>query len=222
MAKPQLRERARALRAEGMSLTEICAHLSVAKSTASLWVRDVTLGDEQIARLAARDGRDAAGRAKFSRTMREKREERHAAVRRAADDEYEQLRQSPDFLLGLGLYIGEGSKRTNGALGLTNCDPRVIRKALRFYEIIGAERGKVRCLLQLHPGSDEVAARAYWQAELGITPDQFMNILWKVSTSSTGRAGKKQPHGICTVYAHSMPLWLKVHRWMELALQETD
>ncbi len=220
MAKPELRERARELRTQGLSLNEIRARVPVSKGTLSIWLRDVPLGAEQMRRLAGRNGKDEVARAKFTRTMQEKREARHGAVRRAADEEYEILKQNPTFLVGLGIYIGEGNKSSETSIGVTNCDPRVMRKALRFYEIIGIRRDVVRCTLQLHPGNDEEVARAYWQRQLGLLPDQFNRALRKVSPTSTGSVGPKQPHGICTVYVYSMPLWLKVLRWMELALQE--
>lgn len=47
MVKPEKREEARELRAQGVSVGKIAHVLSVSKSSVSLWVRDIVLTDEQ-------------------------------------------------------------------------------------------------------------------------------------------------------------------------------
>jgi hypothetical protein len=47
MAKPDEKEAARALRRKGLSINEIAAQLGVSKSSASLWVRDLKLSNDQ-------------------------------------------------------------------------------------------------------------------------------------------------------------------------------
>ena len=48
------RDQARELRRQGLSLGEIRRQLGVAKSSVSLWVRDIELTPEQLERLSAR------------------------------------------------------------------------------------------------------------------------------------------------------------------------
>jgi transposase-like protein len=48
------RERARELRRAGHSVKEICRELGVAKSSVSVWVRDIELTDEQLLALKRR------------------------------------------------------------------------------------------------------------------------------------------------------------------------
>jgi hypothetical protein len=49
--KPKEKEQARALRKQGMSLNEICRIVPAAKSSISLWVRDIVLTDAQMENL---------------------------------------------------------------------------------------------------------------------------------------------------------------------------
>jgi uncharacterized protein YjcR len=46
--KAQERDRARALRQQGMSLREIVENLGVSKASVSVWVRNIELSDAQI------------------------------------------------------------------------------------------------------------------------------------------------------------------------------
>ncbi len=46
--RKEMREEARRLRSEqGMAITDICKRLGVAKSSVSVWVRDIVLNEEQ-------------------------------------------------------------------------------------------------------------------------------------------------------------------------------
>ena len=49
----------------------------------------------------------------------------------------ETLQQGILFGLGLGIYWGEGLKRGNGAVRLTNTDPKMIKKFIDFLINLG-------------------------------------------------------------------------------------
>jgi len=49
--KREIREQARVLRFQGMSVRDICLTLGVAKSSISLWVRDIELTQDQVEKL---------------------------------------------------------------------------------------------------------------------------------------------------------------------------
>ena len=217
MTKFREREAACQLRHNGKSLNEICQQLNVSKSTVSRWVREIALTEEQMARLM--DRRDnKADREKFSQTMRYKREARHDALRQAAEAQYVERIANPLFVFGLALYAGEGSKTTPGKIALVNCDWRIVRRSVQFYELIGIPINRVRVRLQLHPGIDEEPVLAYWQQHLELPASQFLPVCRKVSRASLDRAGHKQPNGICEVYACSVVLWNKLLHWMAMAL----
>lgn len=201
------------LRADGASFSEIARQVPVSKSTLSLWLRDIALTEEQHARLSQKTDRE-----KFSRTMRLRREERIRALNAVADAEFESMRQRTEFWFGLALYIGEGKKTVVGKIALTNCDDRVLCHTIRFFELIGIPKQRIRCSIQLHPGIDDAPVLAFWRERLGLDATQFTPVYRKVSRSSLGRSGHKQPNGTCEIYACSTTLWYKLMRWMDVAL----
>ena len=109
-------ERARTLRAQSWTLQEIADELGVAKSSVSLWVRDVEFVPRPrqpgahrkphpwIARKEAEiEGTAAEGRARIGR-----------------------MSERDLLIAGTALYAGEGSK-TPGEVRFANSDPRMIQ-----------------------------------------------------------------------------------------------
>lgn len=78
-AKDELRERARELRAQGLDYEEIAAALGVAKSSVSLWVRD--LPTPPHLNYEERRKRAAAGVRRYWDTERQVQEAKRAAAR---------------------------------------------------------------------------------------------------------------------------------------------
>ena len=215
--KSEEKQRALALRSQGWSYNQILTEVGVSKSSLSLWLRDLPLSKEQIAGLASRVD---AGREKFSRNHRFRRNIRWARFYQKAEEEYTTLSLDPDFMFGLALYVGEGSKFGNNLLCLTNCDPRVIRKGIRFFEKIGIARSSMRVAIQIHPGLSAETAEAFWPEVTGLPPEQFHVTRDVTSRASGNKKGHAQLCGTCQVRACSTELRQKVARWMALALED--
>src|SRR5262249_1095633 len=148
------------------------------------------------------------------------RAERIASYIREADQEYDRLRYDVDFMFGLALYIGEGSKTQEGLLIVSNCDYRVIRKAIAFFEMLGVSRDRMHCGIHLHPGLSKDDVLRYWYSKTGFHANQFQKTVRAVSSASNGKGIGKQPYGTCRVVVGSRILYHKVMRWMELALEQ--
>lgn len=209
------RELARKLRSEGVSINDILKQVPVAKSSVSTWVRDIELTEEQIDRIALKH---VAARERSIQTKRFKREARIAAYYREADAAYETLSRNVDFMFGLALYIGEGSKKKESVLEITNCDPRVIQKGIQFFQKIGFTQDKLHCKIQLHPHLPEDEVLAYWRQITGLGRPQFGKVIRAVSSARQGKTYNKQLYGTCTIAAYSTKMYYMLMRWMELAL----
>src|SRR5574342_373640 len=105
--KKEAREQARELRRAGHSVKQICRMLGVAKSSVSVWVRDIELTDEQRLALERHypgyPGQNAGSRAvaaKYRQLRRQYQEEGRAKAREG----------DPLHLAGCMLYWGEGEK----------------------------------------------------------------------------------------------------------------
>lgn len=165
-------QRARELRAQGWTYNEIVAELGVAKSSVSLWCRDV----EVDARLL-----DDRRRARYDAGNRTKRPsrltvEKHAQIEQCHIEAAEWLGERTDrdlFVAGIALYAGEGGK-TDGAVKFANTDPRMIALFLRwlrtFFEV---DERRLRLRLYLHEGLDLDEANRFWSELTGIPTDQF-------------------------------------------------
>lgn len=208
-------EQARELRRQGLSLREICRRVPAAKSSISLWIRDIPLTEEQIERLT--DNRQRA-QERAGTTKRLKRLVRVSEYHRAAEEEYMILQHDPHFMFGLALYIGEGSKSTKTEMAFVNWDPRIVSKALGFFLRIGIPKANIKCRITLHPAQDRAKAETFWSEELDIPLSQFTKTYQSIRPGSRGKRGQKWPHGGCMIRASSFALRHKLNRWMELAL----
>lgn len=209
------RELARKLRSEGVSINDILKQVPAAKSSVSTWVRDIELSEEQISRIALKQ---VAARERSIQTKRAKREARIAAYYREADTEYAILSRDVAFMFGLALYIGEGSKKKESVLEITNCDPRVIQKGILFFQKIGFTKDKLHCKIQLHPHLQEDEVLAYWREITGLGINQFGKVIRAVSSASREKTFNKQLYGTCTISVYSTKKYYMLMKWMELAL----
>lgn len=107
-AKDELRAKARELRGQGMDYEEIAAAIGVAKSSVSLWVRDLPTP----ARLSYAESRkrSAEGARRYWATEGPARETRRAATRAAAAGQIGDLTDRELLIAGAIAYWCEGTK----------------------------------------------------------------------------------------------------------------
>ncbi len=135
-AKDELRAKARELRGQGLDYEEIAAALGVAKSSVSLWVRDLPTP----ARLSYAEcrKRSAEGARRYWEAERPAREARRAAAREAAAAEIGELTDREILIAGAIAYWCEGAKskpyRRSDRVIFTNSDPALIQFFLRFLD----------------------------------------------------------------------------------------
>jgi hypothetical protein len=153
------RQQARQLRRTGLPLAEIAARLGVAKSSVSLWVRDVEFQPLPPVTRGRRRAPNALQR------------RRQAEIDRLVTDgrvRIGRLSEREFLVAGVALYAGEGSK-SDGSVLFANSDPRMILffcSWLRHFFPIDESRLRVR--LYLHQGLDLAAAMVFWSELTGI------------------------------------------------------
>ncbi|MGH8885187.1 MAG: hypothetical protein ACRDYX_08455 [Egibacteraceae bacterium] len=111
-------EHARKLRAEGMTLNEIATALGVAKSSASLWVRDVEFEPRPRVPGLRRTGARRRGPNVLQRRKQEEIERLH----QEGIERIGQLSEREFLVTGVALYAGEGAK-TDGSVLFANSNP---------------------------------------------------------------------------------------------------
>lgn len=183
--------RARALRALGWTLLDIAHELGVAKSSVSVWVRDVEFEPRPRVRARRREP-NALQRRKADEIERLLAEGRQRIGR---------LSERDLLIAGAALYAGEGSK-TDGTVAFANTDPRMITLFLiwfrRFFDV---DESRLRFRLYLHEGLDLEAAVTYWTEVTQIPIERHGKPYRAVADASIRR--NKHEHGCATVIYRS-------------------
>lgn len=208
------RELGQDLRRQGLSYKEIRAVIPVSKGTLSGWCFDIWLSEDQLRRIQASRGNNAAAREKVGAILRQRNQERVQAVREAGRQEAQQLSRDPFWAAGVSAYWSEGHKRDN-SLGFTNSDPGLIRLFLewakRFLRLT-ADRFTIR--LHLHAGQDELECKKHWSDITGIPLNRFGKTF--VKREGTGHRKNILYNGTATIeVTRSTDLFHRVMGWID-------
>jgi hypothetical protein len=188
--KVELQEKARLMRAESRTLQDIATTLGVAKSSVSLWVRDVPFdpGPRQPSPNRRPHPQHLAKLAQI------------AECNRAGIDRVGVLSEQAFLAAGAALYAGEGAKR-DGKVCFANTDPSMVAffcAWLRRYFTIDESRLRVR--VYLHEGLDLDAAEQFWSEITDIPRNQF-NRPYRAKADASIRTNKHE-HGCVYVDCH--------------------
>lgn len=197
--KQAVREKARQLRLEGMSVRDIAKELSVSRGSVSVWVRDIQLTDEQKEQLKANQKQWAAQN-NGAQTNRQLGLVRRSAFQQEGREKAKEMR--PLHLAGCMLYWAEGGKIRN-RLYFANSDPNMHLLFMRFLrEEMGVSREEITIYIHCHT-SDPDAIRQledYWVNLLGLSRSN----LRKTYTKKGSKIKRSiLEHGVCGVGVHS-------------------
>lgn len=168
MHRPTIRERAATLRKEGYSYNYISKLTSVPKATLSDWLSKHPYTPNKYTIEYIGKARAAAG----ARKNQIKRESIENARIKASHD-IDTLSKRDLFMLGLGIYIGEGSK-SHGITKITNASPEIIRISIKWFkEICGAKMENFKIRLHLYPDNNVDKSLDFWSQQTGIPISQF-------------------------------------------------
>jgi len=216
-AKDELRAKARELRAQGLDYEEIAGALGVAKSSVSLWVRDLPTP----ARLsyAERRKRSAEGTARYWAAERPVREARRAAIRVVAATEIGELSDRELLIAGAIAYWCEGTKgkshRPSARVVFINSDAGLIQFFLRFLDSTGTTRADLTFRVYLHEKADIESAQRFWIDVTGASPGQFLTPVLKRHNPKTVRKNVGENyHGCLRIdVRRSAELYHRIEGW---------
>jgi len=184
-----LKTKARLLRVQGRSILEIAATTGLAKSTVSLWVRDVPLPVEIRELLKGKSQKGAMEGLRVLAAMRQYR--RNEYLKEAKRD----LPDSGDMtsaqwrLHAALLFWCEGSKDASN-LVFTNSDPSLMATFLRSLRLgFGIDERKLKALVHLHEYHDPEMQIVFWSNITGIPRDRFNKSYLKPHTGKRKREG---------------------------------
>jgi hypothetical protein len=185
------KENALSLRRQGKTYNEILAVVPVAKSTLSLWLREVELCQKQVQRITAKR---RTAQLKGALARKKQRLSITSDIVKAAQAEVGALSARERFLVGVALYWAEGSKQRERTVsqGLTfnNTDPAMIYFFLSFLrEQMKISRSDIHLTLYIHEDHKYRLERvvAHWRKELHEPKLVFGGIYYKNHNSKTNR-----------------------------------
>jgi len=186
------------LREAGYSYAMIKDELGISLSTLSSWFKDKPFTPSPVVRKRIRTGQYSYEKQKKKQRVIEINRLKAVGIR-----EVGVLSKRDIWMIGLGLWMGEGSKTTE-QLRLANSDPQVIILWICWLkEICGFRETDIFLTLHLYNDSDEEACKNYWRKVTGIENIRFGKTqVDKRQTKQKSKHGKL-PYGTVHVSTRS-------------------
>lgn len=198
------RKKAIALRKLGYSYHQVLAHVPVAKSTLSLWLRSVGLSRQQKQRLTKR--RRAAGRRGAQKRLQQRLDITKRLQQNAKKHIGEYLSKRELLLIGAALYWAEGTKeqeaRPGSGVQFTNSDPVMVKFFLRWLRVIFAvPRKSIYFELYVHESNAKSvrAIQQFWAATLNYDVSHFACVYYKKNARSAKPHARQNYQGVVKV-----------------------
>jgi len=116
------------------------------------------------------------------------------------------------FLIGLGIYLGEGSR--NRKPKVTNSEPKIINEAIKFYDLFGIPKEKLKAWIQIHERSQKNfnEVRNFW------IKNSFLekNNIGKIRIKKSSGSALVKPHGVVHLEASFILLQLLIEKLLDL------
>lgn len=164
------------MRQRGQSIRNISSDLSVAKSTVSLWCRNIELTKNQVKKLLINKKEGATrGRLRGAATMKKRRIEKINKYEKEGMKKFKFLNKNEFLVAGLALYLGEGSKKER-RVSFINSDPRIIKFVInwlkQFFDVNKKSLVFSVMINDIHRPRENVLIK-YWSNYLGMSASQF-------------------------------------------------
>ena len=223
-AKDHLQVKARELRTRGYTYAEIAAELGAAKSSVSLWTRDMP----RVGRISSEEirKRKAAANTHFWAAESPRREARRRAITESAAAQIGRLSDRETVIAGAVAYWCEGSKNKSyrqhdNRVSFVNSDPKLILLFLGFLAVVGVSYERIRCSVSIHETADVAAAQRFWQEVTGLPVEQFRRPTIKRHNPKTNRLNTGTDYHGCLVIQvlQGSELYRQIEGWARAAME---
>lgn len=187
---PEIKQKAIDLRKEGYSYNYIVKHVPVTKSTLSDWLHNIPFTPNKHTIETIGNARIASGKYKHNVKV-----ESLKKAELQAERDIGTLSDRDIIMLGLAIYIGEGSK-TDRITRIVNSDPKIIKFAIKWFDVsFGVKIVQLKVRLHLYPDSNEKECIEYWSNSTGIPVSQFYKSTIDRRTNKKQSNNGKLPFG---------------------------
>jgi hypothetical protein len=210
MRRNPLRVQAEKLRDAGYSYNMISGRLGIAKGTLSSWFKDKLFRPNKEAIARIRRGPIQSAEQRHNQKV-----SNIETLKKLGAAELGKLTKRDLWMLGLGLYLGEGSKSYE-IIRITNADPNIIRLAVKWFkETCGLTDENITIALHLYPDNDIDLCIKFWQKETGLPLKNFRKTHIDVRPNKSVIKANKLPYGTAhiTIVSNGNPAFgVKLHR----------
>lgn len=177
------------LRQEGLSLKEISDKINVAKSSVSLWVKDLELSSKAKKIIASKL---TEGQKRAVEAHREITRQKEVFAKSYALNLVSKIKINKDLaqLVCALLYACEGSKGPKSTLSFTNSDPKMIAVFLKMLRAgFDIDERKFHLCVHLHDYHNEEKQLNFWSKTARIPRERFMRPYRKPHTGVNRKEG---------------------------------
>lgn len=198
MHEGRIIKKAKELRRAGNSYNYIADATGLSKGTLYYWLSDIPFAPnkETIERIGF-------ARARSGQIKSQQKAASIFAARKMARKDIGILNKRDLFMLGVGLYMGEGTK-THNIVRIINSDPKIIKLAIKWFtDVCGLSNKNFSIRLHLYPDNDIRASLHFWSSAIGLKKDQFQKA--QIDTRKKKKVSKrgKLPYGTAHVTVKS-------------------
>jgi len=119
------------------------------------------------------------------------------------------------FNLGIGLFLGEGTKKNKFNVAFANSDQQILKLFLKFLrEICGVEERKIKAALNIFNDVDGEEAVNFWSKMTKIPVNRFNTITIRKSKGGTYK--NKSRWGTLTIYIPNVKLKAIMDEWCKM------
>jgi hypothetical protein len=221
MTKDNLRLKAIELRKKGYSYSYIKSQISVSKGTLSEWLSAVPYkaNEEMLSKM--KKARDASAFAK-----KQSKQESFDKAKIEGEKDIGTLSTRDFFMLGIGLYLGEGAK-TGEDIRIINSNPAIIYLAIAWFKrSCGLSDEHFRIRLHLYPDSNVDECLSFWSKTTNIHISRFYKTQIDLRKDKKLSNKAKLPYGTAHLSVRSngkkefgVFLARKIKVWMDLVLK---
>jgi hypothetical protein len=192
--KKHLKFQAIELRNEGYSYNLISKKLKIGKGTLSAWLREVPFKPNYKVLARIKNGPLKSGLLKHRKKVKEIK-----IIKKKAKVELGKISERDLWMLGLGLYLGEGSKLYE-ITRIINSDPKIIKMSIEWFKkICKLKDNNITIAIHLYPDNNEEKCLRYWSENTGVPLKQFRKTQVDYRKDKSKKKKRKLPFGTAHV-----------------------
>ncbi len=214
------REKAKKLRKAGYSYTYISKATGLSKSTLSYQLREIAYKPNEKTIKTIGNARAKSG---FTKALSKRAS--FSEAKKLAKTDIGNMTRRDLFMLGLGVYIGEGSK-TQDIIRVVNSDYQVINLFIKWLCNMGYTPKNFGIRIHLYPDSNIYESQYFWSMKTGLPLIQFQKAHIDRRVNKDRKRSKKHVHGTAHVTVRSngkkslgVVFSRRIGAWMEEVLK---